>query len=103
MDTAIPRTMMKLHSLAEAVKRFPGPISNRRVESAVGEAIAKCRTQRNFLERFNLRCDAVGVEMLVETGDTGSRHFDETHETGPIQRFLIKIALQLPHRTEPFE
>src|SRR5262245_47087257 len=103
MDTASARAMMTLHPVAEAVKRFPGPVGDRRVESPVGEAIAKRRTQRHFLERFNLRLDAVGVEMLVETGDTGSRHFDETHETGPIQRFLIKIALQLPHRAEPFE
>src|SRR5580704_363232 len=103
MDTATARTMMKPHLVAEPVKRIPGPVGDRRVQSTVREAIAKCRTQRYFLERFNLRLDVVRVEMLVEAGDAGSRHFDEAHEIGPIQRFRIKIALQPPHRTKPFE
>ena len=42
MNPAIARTMKSLHPVAKAVKRLPGPVSDWRVESPVGEAITEC-------------------------------------------------------------
>ena len=69
LDPPVAGIVILRDLVAEGLQRLPRPVGDRRVDAAVGEAVAERRPERQHLQRLDLGLDAVGVEVLVEGGD----------------------------------